>query len=129
MQTHCASEPDIYQPSTLQTEFIVTKSTIRTAMIRITSLEGNLQNVQKIVEHCDKQIKTLTEQNKSLQECVQTFENQKSDIQKRYDNSQKELSEKGKLIEQNKECNSSIGNKSRKINGGTKCEIYNIWRI
>ena len=114
-QTISASEPNIYKSSTFQTEFVVMKSTLHTAMTRITTLESKLQNFEKTVENCEKQIKSLMEHNKTLQESVQTLENQKSAIQNKYDNLQKEVSEKTKLIKENKESNDSIRNNLEKL--------------
>lgn len=57
----------------------------------------------------------MTEHNKTLQESVQTLENQKYAIKNKYDNLQKEVSEKTKLIKENKESNDSIRNNLEKL--------------
>ena len=70
------SEQNIEKSSTFQTEFVVMKSTIHTAMTRITALESKLQNSEKTIENCEKQIESLTEQNKTLQKKVQVGKDQ-----------------------------------------------------
>lgn len=114
-QNHSASESNVHKSATFQTELIVMKSTIHTAMTRITSLESNLQTFQKLAEKCDKHVKTLIEQNKSLEESVQTLDYQKSELQERYDNLQKELIEKSKLITQNRQSTETVQKRLEKL--------------
>ena len=124
------SEQNIQKSSTFQTEFVVMKSTIHTAMTRITALESKLQNSEKTIENCEKQIQSLTEQNKTLQESIQTLENQKSIIQNKYENLQKDVSENNKLIKQNKERSDSMRNNFEKLSAeqSSKFTTYDAFK-
>ena len=102
-QNQTASETEMHKSATMQNDMVVMKSTLHTTITRISNLETNYNKLKREIDERDKKLKEVLQQNQSLEQSIETLQNEKTEIENRIKILEQDIEEQNKKVALNTE--------------------------